>query len=233
MKPRQQHRIGGNSSAESGLNVCIAARYAAPSGVITLAKQEPVYIYEGLTDRASPRSSTFVWRPMPSPWWRDAVIYQVYVRSFADSNGDGIGDLDGLRSRLDHIVELGARPVEQMNGCPHSRSGLLLSRVHHEIEHLQEWCPPRQHLERLFLAAQEIICAHAFGHVEDNGDQALASSVGVLRSKNIWMSSDQLASPVVTTRSSIGPIRGQISGQISRAGRPNARGCLPPPRNGM
>lgn len=45
---------------------------------------------------------------MPSPWWRDAVIYQVYVRSFADSNGDGIGDLDGLRSRLDHILELGA-----------------------------------------------------------------------------------------------------------------------------
>lgn len=45
---------------------------------------------------------------MPSQWWRDAVIYQVYVRSFADSNGDGIGDLDGLRSRLDHIQELGA-----------------------------------------------------------------------------------------------------------------------------
>jgi alpha-glucosidase len=45
---------------------------------------------------------------MPSQWWRDAVIYQVYVRSFADSNGDGIGDLEGLRSRLDHIEGLGA-----------------------------------------------------------------------------------------------------------------------------
>ena len=33
-------------------------------------------------------------------WWRDAVIYQVYVRSFADGNGDGIGDLLGVRSRL-------------------------------------------------------------------------------------------------------------------------------------
>lgn len=33
-------------------------------------------------------------------WWRDAVIYQVYPRSFADSNGDGMGDLEGVRSRL-------------------------------------------------------------------------------------------------------------------------------------
>lgn len=40
-------------------------------------------------------------------WWRDAVFYQVYVRSFADSDGDGIGDLDGIRSRLDYLVELG------------------------------------------------------------------------------------------------------------------------------
>jgi alpha-glucosidase len=40
-------------------------------------------------------------------WWRDAVIYQVYVRSFADSNGDGIGDLPGLISRLDHLSWLG------------------------------------------------------------------------------------------------------------------------------
>ena len=40
-------------------------------------------------------------------WWRDAVIYQVYIRSFADSNGDGIGDLAGVRSRLPYLSELG------------------------------------------------------------------------------------------------------------------------------
>jgi alpha-glucosidase len=41
------------------------------------------------------------------PWWRTAVVYEVYLRSFADSDGDGVGDVNGLRSRLPHLVDLG------------------------------------------------------------------------------------------------------------------------------
>ncbi|CAL9582543.1 glycoside hydrolase family 13 protein [Streptomyces sp. Tu 3180] len=44
-------------------------------------------------------------------WWRDAVIYQVYPRSFADSNGDGMGDLEGIRSRLPYLRDLGVDAV--------------------------------------------------------------------------------------------------------------------------
>jgi alpha-glucosidase len=46
-----------------------------------------------------------------APWWRSAVIYQIYPRSFADSDGDGIGDLPGIRSRLGHLRELGVDAV--------------------------------------------------------------------------------------------------------------------------
>jgi len=42
-----------------------------------------------------------------SGWWRTAVIYQVYLRSFADADGDGVGDLPGLRSRLGYLADLG------------------------------------------------------------------------------------------------------------------------------
>ncbi|NNF91853.1 MAG: alpha-glucosidase, partial [Boseongicola sp.] len=44
-------------------------------------------------------------------WWRHAVIYQVYPRSFQDDNGDGVGDLAGITRRLDHIASLGVDVV--------------------------------------------------------------------------------------------------------------------------
>ncbi|MGB7655796.1 MAG: alpha-glucosidase [Novosphingobium sp.] len=45
------------------------------------------------------------------PWWRGAAIYQVYPRSYHDSNGDGVGDLPGVTARLDHIASLGADAI--------------------------------------------------------------------------------------------------------------------------
>jgi alpha-glucosidase len=50
-------------------------------------------------------------QPLDLPWWRSAVIYQIYPRSFADSDGDGVGDLPGIRSRLPHLRDLGVDAV--------------------------------------------------------------------------------------------------------------------------
>jgi oligo-1,6-glucosidase len=49
-------------------------------------------------------------------WWKEAVVYQIYPRSFKDSNGDGIGDLNGITSKLDYIKGLG---VDVIWLCPH------------------------------------------------------------------------------------------------------------------
>ena len=46
-----------------------------------------------------------------APWWRGAVIYQIYPRSFLDSNGDGIGDLAGITSKLDYVASLGVDAI--------------------------------------------------------------------------------------------------------------------------
>ena len=48
-------------------------------------------------------------------WWRGAVIYQIYPRSFFDSNSDGVGDLPGVTARLDYVASLG---VDAIWLCP-------------------------------------------------------------------------------------------------------------------
>ena len=57
----------------------------------------------GLGEQPSRRSST--------PWWREAVTYQLYIRSFADANGDGLGDVAGIRSKIPYLAALGVDAI--------------------------------------------------------------------------------------------------------------------------
>ncbi|ATW46935.1 glycoside hydrolase family 13 protein [Streptomyces peucetius] len=63
------------------------------------------------------------------PWWTSAVVYQIYPRSFADSNGDGIGDLPGILDRLDHLTGLGVDVLwlSPVNPSPHDDNGYDIS----------------------------------------------------------------------------------------------------------
>src|SRR5512133_3643006 len=48
---------------------------------------------------------------MALPWWQRGIIYHIYPRSFADSSGDGIGDLNGITGRLDYLASLGVDAI--------------------------------------------------------------------------------------------------------------------------
>jgi oligo-1,6-glucosidase len=67
-----------------------------------------------------------------APWWRDAVVYQIYPRSFCDADGDGVGDLRGITSRLDHLVALGVDVVwlSPVYRSPHDDNGYDISDYH-------------------------------------------------------------------------------------------------------
>ena len=68
----------------------------------------------GFADTMNPAARTRDAAPaaaIDKDWWRGAVIYQIYPRSYQDTNGDGIGDLTGIRQRLGHIAELGADAI--------------------------------------------------------------------------------------------------------------------------
>lgn len=56
-------------------------------------------------------TTTFASSQPGAEWWRSAVIYQIYPRSFADANGDGMGDLPGITSRMGHLAELGVDAI--------------------------------------------------------------------------------------------------------------------------
>ena len=85
------HTASSRSTAVACALLCLAAISLPGSGA-------------ALAQPASPAAA-------PDPWWRHAVIYEIYPRSFQDSNGDGVGDLNGIAQRLDYLEALGVDAI--------------------------------------------------------------------------------------------------------------------------
>ena len=60
-------------------------------------------------------------------WWKHAVVYQIYPRSFQDSNGDGIGDLKGIIQRLGYLEELGIDAIWLSRSASHRRMTTVMT----------------------------------------------------------------------------------------------------------
>ena len=59
----------------------------------------------------APAASAHAQNTTADPWWKHAVIYEIYPRSFQDSNGDGVGDMNGITQRLDYLKDLGVDAI--------------------------------------------------------------------------------------------------------------------------
>ena len=69
---------------------------------------------------------------MEKKWWKESVVYQIYPKSFNDSNGDGIGDIRGIIQKLDYLKELGVNVlwISPMLESPQDDNGYDLSLIH-------------------------------------------------------------------------------------------------------
>jgi alpha-glucosidase len=77
---------------------------------VALAAVTLTLSFVGFTDAAHGATAATA-GPADGPWWKHAVVYEIYPRSFQDSNGDGIGDLNGITSRLDYLQGLGVNAI--------------------------------------------------------------------------------------------------------------------------
>lgn len=106
---------------------------------------------------------------MKTPWWQSAVIYQIYPRSFQDSNHDGIGDIQGIISHLDYLKKLGIDAIwlSPVYASPNDDNGYDIS----DYENIMSEFGTMADMNALIAAAQErnirIIMDLVLNHTSD------------------------------------------------------------------
>ena len=128
-------------------------------------------------------------------WWKEAVVYQIYPRSFCDSNGDGIGDLPGIIGKLDYLKELGvdALWLSPIYPSPNADNGYDIS----DYRGIMKEFGTMEDFDRLLEGAHgrgiRIVLDLVVNHTSDEHPWFLESKKGVepYRDYYIWKKSEQ------------------------------------------
>ena len=106
---------------------------------------------------------------MKSRWYKDAVVYQIYPRSFCDSNGDGIGDLRGIISKLDYIKELGVNAVwlSPIYKSPNDDNGYDISNYRDIMDEFGTMADFDEMLEGMHARGIKLIMDRVANHTSD------------------------------------------------------------------
>ncbi len=121
-------------------------------------------------------------------WWQETIAYEIYIRSFKDSDGDGVGDINGITSELDHLEDLGVGAI-WLTPCyasPHADNGYDVA-DYYEIDLAYG---TMEDMERLIDEANKrdirVVMDLVFNHTSDKNDWFLESKSGKDNDKSDW-----------------------------------------------
>ncbi|WP_339145628.1 MULTISPECIES: alpha-glucosidase [unclassified Sutcliffiella] len=128
---------------------------------------------------------------MNHSWWKESVVYQIYPRSFMDSNGDGIGDIQGIILKLDYLKELGVDTIwlSPVYESPNDDNGYDISNYHKimvEFGTMEDW---EELLQQVHMREMKLIMDLVVNHTSDEHEwfvQAKSSKDNPYRDYYIW-----------------------------------------------
>jgi oligo-1,6-glucosidase/alpha-glucosidase len=122
------------------------------------------------------------------PWWKKTVVYQIYPRSFMDSNGDGIGDLQGIISKLDYVKELGVETIwfSPFYASPQKDHGYDISDYRDIAPEYGTMADAEQLIEEMHARDMRVVLDMVMNHTSDQHSWFLESKSSRDNPKRDW-----------------------------------------------